>query len=344
MLDPFISTAIVKSLLVTAKNIAGLASDCLEFYLAKFRELRPQKLVKEKSVGEGLNDLWILGYESTELPVTDAGPSSWTEQQRAIRAVWRVQLLSDVKSAAHSGLLGWSAQDVAALEARPTITPTPSGLYLAAATSWRYFDGYPNNTESFYGGRYNYEEHIFPDDALTSGLSLTYELYDEAWSVVRTPPEYEPIHSLIAYIEAKYGADAANKIQQGHISQTLYHSGSYFMGARPEPQAWRHLVNTGPGAEVMVCGMPDAETNNFSVREFIPYDLFVPFGFAYWSEERLSGYGLVEIRHPAKKFPFYRKSRDTNFAWYSLLHQDDRAGVNERAWEELGKLRYKAQN
>lgn len=344
-LDPFISTAIVKSLLATATQAAVLASDCLEFYLSKFRELHPRKLVKEKSVGEGLNDLWILGYESTELPVVDAGPFSWTEQQRAIRAVWRVQLLSDVKAAVHAGLLGWSAQDVAALEARPTITPPPSGQYLRAVREEQFGKQARTSTESFYGGRYNYEEQTHPDGRLTYGTSLTpllYELYDEFWTVIRTPPEYEPIHSLIAYIKVKYGTSAADEMQQGHIDRNVYRSGSYFIGVRPEPQAWRRLVNAGPGAQVMTCGMPDADTRDFSVRMLIPFDIFAPHGFAYWSEERLRGYGLVERRQKSRRPPFCNQSRDCNFAWYSLLNQHERAAVNERAWQELKKLGYTA--
>lgn len=92
---------------------------CLEHYLEKFNALRPENIVDPKA--RYSRDLkktppWTQRFESFKVPVRDYGPPVWEEEQRVSRALWRIQLFYDLRTAAGQSRLGWPAEDVARLQ------------------------------------------------------------------------------------------------------------------------------------------------------------------------------------------------------------------------------------
>jgi hypothetical protein len=102
--------AVIRSILATARQLTCISLDCLEFYLVRFRALRPDRLVDPKFKFNA-----TTAPESCKFDVQDVGPPSWTEEQRVTRAFWRLQLLYDLKKAATNSLLNWPENDIKAM-------------------------------------------------------------------------------------------------------------------------------------------------------------------------------------------------------------------------------------
>lgn len=102
---------VLRQILATNRKITSLALDCLQFYLARFRTLKPDHPI-DKNFALG-------GYRRTKkvqgkrFLAKEPGPPEWVEEQRVIRAFWRVQLVYDLKQSASS--LPWPEDDIAAL-------------------------------------------------------------------------------------------------------------------------------------------------------------------------------------------------------------------------------------
>lgn len=105
--------AVIRSILATARRLTWCALDCIEFYLARFRALRPDVLPgKEFDSYTKRRTPQGVKFEGRR----DIGPPSWLEEQRAARAFWRLQLLVDLQYAAKSlRLHKWPAPDIEAL-------------------------------------------------------------------------------------------------------------------------------------------------------------------------------------------------------------------------------------
>lgn len=95
--------------MATNRKITSLALDCLKFYLSRFETLRPQhpnEIVITPSY------VYLDDTAAKDFPIRNSGPPTWVEEQRVIRALWRTQLVYDLKQAASS--LKWSEDDIAA--------------------------------------------------------------------------------------------------------------------------------------------------------------------------------------------------------------------------------------
>ena len=95
------SPAILRSILATSYQITCLSINCFEYYLHRFRTLRRQHLVEEdfRFCSNGLPNrpdgaakirAWQFKPLGKYCEVVDVGPPSWVEEQRAIRAFWRL--------------------------------------------------------------------------------------------------------------------------------------------------------------------------------------------------------------------------------------------------------------
>ena len=61
------------------------------------------------------------GAESRPYQPHNTGPLSWVEEQRVVRALWRIQFLSELKLARNEGRLNWTGDDLKALESTSVI-------------------------------------------------------------------------------------------------------------------------------------------------------------------------------------------------------------------------------
>ncbi|KAG9187110.1 hypothetical protein G6011_04981 [Alternaria panax] len=119
------AAAAVHSLLATAENIHDWSHACLEHLIRKSMELRPSTYI---SLGDGYT--YREKFEKAEsrddyLPQY-TGPPSWVEEQRMIKAFWRLQFFLELQGAGSKGHLGthWPEHEIDVLS-----KSSPDGFY-----------------------------------------------------------------------------------------------------------------------------------------------------------------------------------------------------------------------
>ena len=124
-------SSVLRGILATARTTTCIAVGCLQYYLDIFEALRPSHMLDEGfffdragSVRDGIDAPTPPGHFSPEgrsYDVRKIGPPSWAEEQRVIRACWRVQVLYDLKKAAAHSLLSWPVEDIAVLNSSDSV-------------------------------------------------------------------------------------------------------------------------------------------------------------------------------------------------------------------------------
>lgn len=115
-----VSVTVLRGLLATHRKIVCLTISCLKFYLNRFKPLRPSHLVDTKFHFEsdyyGPDGHYVPSWQQTPaerpFPVHDIGPPTWVEEQRVLRAFWRVQLFRELKTAINASVVNWPENDV----------------------------------------------------------------------------------------------------------------------------------------------------------------------------------------------------------------------------------------
>ncbi|KAK7926530.1 hypothetical protein PG985_003528 [Apiospora marii] len=117
-----ISPAVVRGLVATSRHLTALSVDCLNFYLGRFRAIRPSHPIQSArnfdkmptEVRENLDlEPWKDKPRGRKVPVQDVGPPTWLEEQRVLRAFWSLQIIVDLRKAASASRLGgWPSNDV----------------------------------------------------------------------------------------------------------------------------------------------------------------------------------------------------------------------------------------
>jgi hypothetical protein len=125
MLPKETKSSILRGILATARTITCITIDCLQYYLDNFEALRPSHMLDQGfffnhagSVKNGNDTPIPPGHfmpKGRFYDIKKTGPPSWVEEQRVIRACWRVQVFYDLKKAAAHSLLSWPAEDIAVL-------------------------------------------------------------------------------------------------------------------------------------------------------------------------------------------------------------------------------------
>ncbi|KAI9729523.1 MAG: hypothetical protein M1818_008496 [Claussenomyces sp. TS43310] len=112
------SATVLRGLLAINRKIVCLTIDCLRYYLDRFKPLRPSHLVDKSFIfvsewrrGEYLPS-WRLKPAETPYPVRDIGPPSWVEEQRVLRAFWRVALFDQLRITVNASLISWPESSV----------------------------------------------------------------------------------------------------------------------------------------------------------------------------------------------------------------------------------------
>lgn len=96
-------------------QIAYLTVACLEHYLEKFNALRLDNMVDpEARYSRDLKKIppWTQRFKSFKPPINNYGPPVWEEEERVSRALWRIQLFYDLRTAAGQSRLSWPAEDL----------------------------------------------------------------------------------------------------------------------------------------------------------------------------------------------------------------------------------------
>ncbi|KAK7992996.1 hypothetical protein PG988_001790 [Apiospora saccharicola] len=110
---PSVPATILRSILASHRAIIRLSVKCLEFHLLLFKELRPDHLADESfewhHIYYGEEDDWDCCY---------IRPLTWVEEQRVIRACWRIELGKNLRAAVDAGLIRWLNVDNSPQERR----------------------------------------------------------------------------------------------------------------------------------------------------------------------------------------------------------------------------------
>lgn len=114
-----ISIRTMRHVIAKYRQIACLTTSCLDFYLARFRVLRPSHLVDDTFLFENKLDedgnyfpASVQTPESSPFPVRDTGVITWIERQRVLRAFWRVELFHEIKYAVKTLRVRWPENSI----------------------------------------------------------------------------------------------------------------------------------------------------------------------------------------------------------------------------------------
>lgn len=114
------SASMLRGLLATHRRMIYLTVGCLKYSLHRFKSLRPSDLVdrsfhfKSERCGPDNHYVpsWQLRPAKTPYPIQDIGPPSWVEEQRILRAFWRIELSQRLRTAARTSRISWPQKEI----------------------------------------------------------------------------------------------------------------------------------------------------------------------------------------------------------------------------------------
>ncbi len=157
------------------------------------------------------------------------------------------------------------------------------------------------------------------------------------------PPDHQQILSITDYIKARQEHSrttdsTVDALEKAHWLRSSTEGGSWPI-PRPAEKDWKKLIDTSPGYS---CYRQRAGKSGhrpfgtYSHLRYVPFDVFRRLGFALWSTERLSGYGLMPSQYPQCDYQWYR-SQKYDFTWQSVLSPEGIADM-ERGERAMGRL------
>ncbi|KAH0496110.1 hypothetical protein TgHK011_003490 [Trichoderma gracile] len=313
--DHDIPPSVYLSIVATAHHISALAHACLSFYLSQIHNpniFHPQQaqlpLPKYRLRGsnppEGdTTPAWHQVFFGVPYEVVDAGPPSWVEEMRVVRALWVIQLVGDVRCLVLKDLNAsrWSYDDI-------------------NRTLPRYADALAQD-----GAMNSGAEEIRTVLAYLEKLGITNK-EEPFYKLPKLPPDAKPVNpvtSLPDPCEATWGGVGI-----------IYNHGHKTIKLRPPPSALQRA--SGPQlSESALHGQTRSSLENESpavttLRHFtdgksrygLPItnarmDIYRPFGLALWDRRRLCLLGLLGGgRMDERDLDYYC------FAWESLMDEE----------------------
>jgi hypothetical protein len=293
-----ISTSVLRTLLATNRKIQRLAFGCLDFYLNRFRSLKPFN-----SAGFSFDSTPFAEWDGDLIgpwqekpansvyyyPVQDIGRPSWLEQQRVVRVFWRIQLSHDLKAAVDSSRIVWPEMDEEGYMRVDNIGPAD----LCDAPGFFMDDA---------GGFLLDAEEILERETL-----LEHELLETAIQYTR---EVQEGIDDAAYWQLKKDWATASTPRSPEDCVALD------LTFRSNMWSYFYELTGRPGWHIM---------DSVSPLQHVKFDLFRRFGFTIWSTARMAAYGLLLARdeYAAGMHPPYFE------AWRNLLTQEERDSVDK---------------
>ncbi|KAG6036735.1 hypothetical protein E4U41_005523 [Claviceps citrina] len=314
--------SVIHELLRTARDITNVSLHCLSDSLRLFRSLRPRRPVNT----DFRFIAWTHPPETEELEVMDIGPPTWTEEQRVMRAFWRLQVAYDALCASFTR------------ELPPNYGVRESHCHLygpAVHRSVRHSQ--PSSIEE---DCYDVQRPAL----YSAGMHRTHQTRSKTPS-----PEYYEIVSVVDYIGERFGQELADELASNHtyvesiLLQYLapFSEEDEYRDVAPELEdtvrQWpmpmpacndeMALLRPSPAVkrifDMSLVGRDGGKGPPSSVASV--FDPFNRYGLAFWCEERLQGYGLA-----TSKADHASPLQDqVNGTWLSLLTPDELAFVRE---------------
>jgi hypothetical protein len=308
-LPPYTSMKALREVLATNQRIQRLTIDCLRYYLDKFKPLRPSHLADESFVYKSQDDpsdanyvgQWQLNPVEVPYPVQDVGEPSWLEQQRVLRAFWRIQLFLEFQEAIGTLCITWPEEDLSRIRWMVLNDLYDVNKFIKEDDCW-----------------YKVIGEIEPRLSETDTL-LEYELIESAVDFLQEGRETidEPTYQQLK-IEWKSCPQPSSGDDYRHhdaLDDCITSPMWYFF----------HQLKVNTTGTI---GSHDFDTH--SPLQHVHFTPFRRLGFAIWSQARLQGYGLLQFPLPqTAEFTYVRWSKHAPVytAWKSVLTADERAEV-----------------
>ncbi|KAL7810693.1 hypothetical protein V8C44DRAFT_111620 [Trichoderma aethiopicum] len=307
-----IQPSVYRSVVATAHHISALAHACLSFYLSQVHNpdiFAPQhaQLPLPKYLPRGSNPpegdttpAWHQVFYGIPYEVVDAGPPSWVEEMRVVRALWVIQLVGDVRSLVLKDLRssGWSYDDINKTLPKWADALAQDGTMNSGAEEIRtvlaYLEtlGITNNGKPFYklpklppGAKPVNPVTPLPDpcEATWGGIGI---IYNHGHKTVKLPP---PPSAL----QHASGLQLSESSLRGQTRSSLEKES-------PAVTMLRHFTEGNSRY-----GLPITNAR---------LEIYRPFGLALWDRRRLCLLGLLgEGRMDERDLDYYC------FAWESLM-------------------------
>ena len=304
------SASTLRKLLATYRKIERLTDLCLEFYLQRFRLLNPRHVADKSfeflsTYGQPPDRVVVPSWQlkPVEVPVVkrDVGASSWVEEQRVIRAFWRVQLHHDLQIAAEEGRIHWPEEKLTMLKNRGVVD-----LYWVEV----------------WGVEGEYEADVMVDDNFIDPYPDNHPYLKDQMTVL----EHELILSVVDYVDANQ-----SDIQVATSSHSRPKGGQKQLHV-PTPLEWHeagHRTSETYRLFYDVGGCPDGLDcwGRVSPIQGVLFDPFRRLGFAIWSTERMVGYGFLK---PKSKWD---NNSDVFAAWRSVLTEVEIAALEQSSYK-----------
>jgi hypothetical protein len=161
-------------------------------------------------------------------------------------------------------------------------------------------------------------------------------------------PEFEEMNSIVEYTRLVYGANTQRNSGESQAWPPSRYQEVKRDWPAPAPKVKDELELIYPSPACSYFFYDISGNDNFYSHKdsgeyspllHIPFDPFRPLGFAFWGEERMIGYGLLEPefgRYRARESGRERNYHDYFCAWQSILTGNEllEVGIRNKARED----------
>ncbi|KAH8800838.1 hypothetical protein F5884DRAFT_685218 [Xylogone sp. PMI_703] len=109
-LNKLIDSKSLRSLVSLAHEIHVLAHRCIDHYIQASLAMSPSSLDISAPHNENVQD--NNNVKSRQYQPRSTGPPSWVEEQRVVKALWRIQLFFELNIARETQILNWPKDDL----------------------------------------------------------------------------------------------------------------------------------------------------------------------------------------------------------------------------------------
>ncbi|EEU34055.1 uncharacterized protein NECHADRAFT_85524 [Fusarium vanettenii 77-13-4] len=320
--------AVLRSVVATAYQISALSQACLASCLERTRALRVMHPIDPKICYTDDYDrpnkivpAFDRKYPGTPAKMVDAGQPTWVEEMRAVRAIWVIQMVGEMRrlSSNKADMIDWPDKDIDRL----------NKLDLA-----KFF--------RVYRADYDGQEITSAEEYLKTLGEVTHDVYHR----LPRPPPASPVTRWTTALPIP---ENTTWVVRGYVLNREFHrlhpGSSLPAGAKPwkapkysKDHSWGKTDTALNDRSYGVDFFRDLSTNEVGPQASplygVEFDSFRPLGFAFWDRWRMHLLGLAPKKlHFQLDFYYY--------AWESILPPEEVMSVKnahrEDWWRSMAK-------
>ncbi|KAK7983392.1 hypothetical protein PG989_010794 [Apiospora arundinis] len=285
---------VVRSFLATVDNTHTWSHACLDHLIRRSLELRPLTLVALGSGWTPLEQFQAAERQDEQYQPPSTGPPSWVEEQRMIKAFWRLQFFLELQSAGARGRLGeqenkdedldedleregWSWQD----------------LYILSSSIGEFHELFGFEQQQLLTA---YDFFLSVASQISAATSTSFE-------ITRREDSYGLPIITKTVTESSPAVSCAEQPSFGSREDT-FHQGPEYLDREPTSYEFNDFMSNRDLRGSPLLGVP-----------FEPYRKF---GFAIWDDQRMADLGF---RAPGPS-SIFKNRRFYYFRWHSILPEE----------------------